>query len=211
MKTRVATVGIGIAVVLATALPSRSQQPEVKPSAAAKKAALEQMERATWSEHTLSRKRAEIELAILEAQVEAKRAEIKRIDAERRMRELAPTLAILTKLERPIAIHFPNETPLEDVLKFLKAATSSGPGDGGLPIYVDPVGLQEADKTLASTVTLDLEGIPVKTTLRLVLKQVGLAYEVKDGLVTISSPDSFEAEAPEGRREGSEKVEGRGR
>ena len=102
------------------------------------------------------------------------------------MRELAPTLAILVKLDKRVRFAFPNETPLEDVLKFLKAATA-GPGDTGIPIYVDPVGLQEAEKTMSSPVTLDLDGVPLKTCLRLILKQLGLAFQVKDGLVTITS------------------------
>ncbi|MBV8234029.1 MAG: hypothetical protein JO329_28960, partial [Planctomycetaceae bacterium] len=65
-----------------------------------------------------------------------------------------------------------------------------GPNDTGIPIYVDPVGLQEAEKTMTSPVTLDLEGVPLKTTLRLLLKQLGLTYTVKDGLLTITSESS---------------------
>ena len=84
---------------------------------------------------------------------------------------------------------FANETPLEDVLKYIKSATQ-GPNDTGIPIYVDPVGLQEAEKTMTSPVTLDLEGVPLKTTLRLLLKQLGLTYTVKDGLLTITSESS---------------------
>jgi hypothetical protein len=60
----------------------------------------------------------------------------------------------------------------------------------GIPIYVDPIGLQDADKTLADTVQIQLEGIPLKTTLRLVLKQLSLTYTVKDGLMTITSTAS---------------------
>jgi hypothetical protein len=188
MKTSVATLGVGVLVVLATAWPSRSQGPDGKE---ARKAAAERESLTSPREHELWRQKAEIELALLEAQVEAKRAEIKRGDAEYRMRQLAPTFALLAKLDRPVALHFPNETPLEDVLKFIKSATSDGPGDPGLPIYVDPVGLQEAGKTLASTVNIDLEDIPLKTTLRLILKQVGLAYRAEDGLLTITADESL--------------------
>jgi hypothetical protein len=105
--------------------------------------------------------------------------------------------AILTKLEVPISMTFANETPLEDVLKYIKSA-SQGPNDSGIPIYVDPVGLQEADKTMTSPITLDLEGVPLKTTLRLMLKQLGLAYCVKDGLLIISSPHGIYQELLEG-------------
>jgi hypothetical protein len=50
--------------------------------------------------------------------------------------------------------------------------------------------LQEAEKTLTSPVQLDLEGVPLKTTLRLLLKQLGLTYTVKDGMLTITSESS---------------------
>jgi hypothetical protein len=99
------------------------------------------------------------------------------------------TKSILAKLDEPISMNFANETPLEDVLKYIKSATQ-GPNDSGIPIYVDPVGLQEAEKTMTSPVTLDLEGVPLKTTLRLLLKQLGLTYTVKDGLLTITSESS---------------------
>jgi hypothetical protein len=75
------------------------------------------------------------------------------------------------------------------VLKYIKAATQ-GPNDSGIPIYVDPVGLNEAEKTFTSPVTLDLEGVPLKSTLRLLLKQLGLTYTVKEGLLTITSESS---------------------
>ena len=99
------------------------------------------------------------------------------------------TKSILAKLDEPISMSFANETPLEDVLKYIKSATQ-GPNDTGIPIYVDPVGLNEAEKTLTSPVTLDLEGVPLKTTLRLLLKQLGLTYTVKSGLLTITSESS---------------------
>ena len=99
------------------------------------------------------------------------------------------TKSILAKLNEPVSMNFKNETPLEDVLNYIKNATQ-GPNDSGIPIYVDPVGLQEAEKTMTSPVTLDLEGVPLKTTLRLLLKQLGLTFTVKDGMLTITSESS---------------------
>jgi RNA polymerase sigma factor (sigma-70 family) len=99
------------------------------------------------------------------------------------------SLAILAKLEEPLAMSFPNETPLEDVLKYIKAATQGTTGSG-IPIYVDPLGLQEAEKTLTSPVQLDLEGIPLRRTLQLALQQLGLVYFVDDGLLVITSQNS---------------------
>src|SRR5262249_41299247 len=48
---------------------------------------------------------------------------------------------ILKKLETPIPMNFANETPLDDVLKYIK--TSLGKHDHPIPIYVDPIGLQQ--------------------------------------------------------------------
>ncbi len=92
-------------------------------------------------------------------------------------------------LEEPIAMSFPNETPLEDILKYIKQATT-GPKSSGITIYVDPLGLQEADKTLTSPVSLDLEGIPLRRTLQLALRQLGLGYFVDDGILVITSQAS---------------------
>jgi hypothetical protein len=98
---------------------------------------------------------------------------------------------ILAELEKPISMTFANDTPLGDVLKYIKQATTAA-GFAGIPIHVDPIGLQEAEKTEQSTVKLDLEGVPLKTTLRLLLEQLGLAYKVKGGVLIITSLESQE-------------------
>ena len=85
---------------------------------------------------------------------------------------------------------FANETPLDDVLKYIKQATTTKTY-AGIPIYVDPKGLKEAEKSLTSTVSIDLEGVPLKTTLRLLLKQLDLAYCVRDGVLIISSVSGY--------------------
>jgi hypothetical protein len=81
---------------------------------------------------------------------------------------------------------FANETPFEDILKYIKAA-SQGPKDNGIPMYVDPAGLARMGKTMTSPVTIDVEGVPLRTTLALILNQLGLRYSVRDGLMTITS------------------------
>jgi hypothetical protein len=99
------------------------------------------------------------------------------------------TKKIQEKLDDPIAMDFGNETPIEDVLKYIQSATADA-NYSGIPIYVDPVGLQEAEKTLQSPITIKLEGVPLKTTLRLILKQLGLTYTVKDGFMKITNEDA---------------------
>jgi RNA polymerase sigma factor (sigma-70 family) len=101
----------------------------------------------------------------------------------------ARSLAVLEKLEQPVAMSFPNETPLEDVLKYIKQATQ-GPNDAGIPIYVDPQGLADADRTMTSPITIDLERIPLRRSLQLLLHQLGLVYFVDDGILCITSQDS---------------------
>ncbi len=103
------------------------------------------------------------------------------------------TQAILAKLEKPIPMVFPQETPLDDLLKYIQQTTRGGPNDPqGLPIYVDPLGLQEARRSLNSTFTINLEGTPLRVTLAQVLAQLGLAFAVKDDVLMISSPEGIQ-------------------
>lgn len=97
------------------------------------------------------------------------------------------TLVIAKKLEQTIPIQFPDETPLEDALRYIQAATQEADGKA-IPIYLDPDALMEAEKTPQSPIKLDLEGVPLKITLRLLLEQLGLVYEIKEGMMVITTP-----------------------
>jgi hypothetical protein len=92
-------------------------------------------------------------------------------------------------LDQPVPMRFQNETPLEDVLKHIRAATRGADGKS-IPIYVDPIGLQEAEKSMTSVVVIDLDGVPLKTNLRLCLAQLDLAYSIRDGVLLITSEES---------------------
>lgn len=102
----------------------------------------------------------------------------------------AATHKIWLELEKQVSMPFANETSIEDILKYIKTVTSRPGLEGGIPIYVDPIGLSESEKTMASTVTLDVEGVPLRKTLKLILSQLDMTYIVKDGLLTITSKDS---------------------
>lgn len=102
---------------------------------------------------------------------------------------------ILAKLEEPIAMSFANETPLDDVLKYIKQATTT-PTFSGIPIYVDPAGLQAAERSLNSTVLIDLEGVPLRRTLQLILAQLNLAYFVQDGMLVITAKERASERLP---------------
>jgi hypothetical protein len=97
---------------------------------------------------------------------------------------------IWNALEQPIPMRFTDDTSLEDVLKYLATATR-GPDGTGIPIYLDPIGLQEAEKSINSTVrNLEFDGVPLKTSLRLCLDQLYLTYRIRDGLLLITSKES---------------------
>src|SRR5262249_2660690 len=106
--------------------------------------------------------------------------------------------AVVTALEKPVGMSFANDTPLADVLKYIKAELRL-PNGNGIPIYVDPVGLAQAESKETSPVRIDVDGIPLRTSLRLVLKQLNLAYCVKDGLLIISSVEGVLQELKEAR------------
>ena len=78
--------------------------------------------------------------------------------------------------------------PSTDVVKYVKSSTKGPAFADGIPIYVDPIGLSEADKSMASTVHgVEVEGVPLRTTLKLLLHQLDLTYVVRDGLLRITS------------------------
>jgi hypothetical protein len=96
------------------------------------------------------------------------------------------------KLNAVVSLNFANETPLEDVLKVLREM-SKGPHDKGLSFYIDPIALQEAEKTNASPVTLDLDDVPLATGLALMLRQLHLKFYVHpEGFVMIVGEDEEE-------------------
>ena len=66
-------------------------------------------------------------------------------------------------LLKPVDMPFAKETPLEDALDFVRDVTRSPEFPLGLLLYVDPNGLQEADKTLQSPVQFDLKGVPLSS------------------------------------------------
>lgn len=105
---------------------------------------------------------------------------------------------IAAELGKPIDMPFKEETPFEDVIKFIQSSTRSSAFPDGIPIYVDPVGLQEAEKTMTSPVIFGLAQVPLRTSLKLILKQLGMVYQVRDGLLTITSSESEDLVNSEG-------------
>jgi len=102
---------------------------------------------------------------------------------------------ILKALDQPVPMHFRDEATLEDVVKHIEEATKD-PDGKAIPIYFDPIGFQEAEKTPQSVVRVDLDGVPLKSTLHLCLKQLDLAYCIRDGVLVITSEESQESGLP---------------
>lgn len=89
-------------------------------------------------------------------------------------------------------MRFPGEVPLGDLIEHVRRSTVN-PGVGfpaGLPIHVVPGSLADADESLASTIRLDLAGLPLRTTLRLALDQLRLTYVVEGGAPLVVTPDA---------------------
>jgi hypothetical protein len=100
---------------------------------------------------------------------------------------------ILKLLKQHIPMRFPTKTPLDALLMHVKEVTSALDGKG-IPVVVDPIGLQEAEQSMTSTVIFDVEDVPLQTSLHICLQQLGLAYRVKDGYLWISCDSEWESE-----------------
>ena len=99
--------------------------------------------------------------------------------------------ALMARLEEPVRMPFANETPLSDVFAHIERATARRPDEPGIRILVVPEGLAEKERSLNSTIQMDLQGVPLKTSLRLMLDQLGLACAVRDGRLVIHSREGI--------------------
>ena len=106
--------------------------------------------------------------------------------------------AILEIVARPMSLAYQDGAPLDAFLKEIKRASSGSSGLRGVPIYVDPLGLQEAETSLNSTVRRppSAEALPLLEHIRRVLEPLRLGCTVKDGFLLITSKESVD-ESPE--------------
>jgi hypothetical protein len=131
------------------------------------------------------------------------------IEAQRREARLRAALAAYQRRsERHIVsllsggwfpIEWPDGTPLEEAIRQITVFTSRSQArhfPKGVPVYVDPNALRRAGKTLKSP----MKGLPadpngafaLRQKLQSVLEPMGLAFEVKDGSILITTPDAIE-------------------
>jgi Domain of unknown function (DUF4139)/N-terminal domain of unknown function (DUF4140) len=97
---------------------------------------------------------------------------------------------IAYELDKLVDMPFKTDTPLGDVLDHIRRLTKGPAFPDGIPIYADPIGLQDSDKTLSDTVVFDLKQVSLRTSLNLLLKQLGLTFGIHDGLLHITSSAS---------------------
>jgi RNA polymerase sigma factor (sigma-70 family) len=97
---------------------------------------------------------------------------------------------IQRQLAKRLAFDLPDGATLENLLKYIRLNTKDEAMDlpQGIPIYVDPVALQQADVSLVSPVNVLYKGSTVKHTLTQALGEFRLAFDVQDGLLSIVSP-----------------------
>jgi hypothetical protein len=99
---------------------------------------------------------------------------------------------VVAKLSSPApGLDWPDETPLAEVIEQIKLNTQSGAPQFSLvvPVVIDPVGLEQAGMALSSRVQRPPPGpdLSLGKKLLTVLKPLGLAYQVKDATIVITS------------------------
>jgi hypothetical protein len=105
------------------------------------------------------------------------------------------TEGIYDVLDQPAVTTYPDGGTLEDVLKDIKrCATRALKLPSGVPIYVDPIGLQEAERSMLSKVKRpeSADQLPLKEHLNRVLEPLGLGFSVKEGYLMITSKESLD-------------------
>jgi hypothetical protein len=123
---------------------------------------------------------------------------------ERQMRAVGIQLApyrdptsepILDFLDEPLALEYPDQAPLEVILKEIRRrSTGVTKLKTGIPIYVDPIGLQEAELSMTSPVTRPQSAVALKLGdhIEQALAPMGLGYTVKYGFLMVTSKDSLD-------------------
>jgi hypothetical protein len=110
------------------------------------------------------------------------------------------TEGIHDALDQPIVLTYADDDPLDVVLKNIKALTTKNPKvpklPSGIPIYVEPFGIQEAEISLSSLVKKPpaADTLTLREHLARVLDSLGLAYQVKAGFLMITSKESNDVE-----------------
>jgi RNA polymerase sigma factor (sigma-70 family) len=127
--------------------------------------------------------------ARIELQVERTRwlAKLKELDDKARELELKEkTKQVEKQLDLRIDAEFPKGIALSDLLKHIKQETTKAQPPG-LPIYVNPIGLEELKRVMGFIVTVNHKQQPVRSILQQALGDAGLKFAATDGFLMIDS------------------------
>ena len=97
------------------------------------------------------------------------------------------TSQIQAELDRVVPLADPDGFPLGEPHELLVQATTTANLPRGIPIYVDPEGLHDVAKTMASLISFDGRNVPLGQDLHSALQKYGLDYFFEDGLITMTS------------------------
>lgn len=102
---------------------------------------------------------------------------------------------ILDLLDEPLALSYPSDQSLEDVMKQIKTRTKGNRLPSGIPIYVDPIGLSEAGVTMSSPAkpAASPQDRTLGEELTQILEPLGLAWKAGGGFLMITSKESLDA------------------
>jgi hypothetical protein len=96
------------------------------------------------------------------------------------------TKQVEKQLDLRIDAEFPKGIALVDLLKYIKQETTKAQPPG-LPIYVNPIGLEELKRVMGFIVTVNHKQQPVRNILQQALGDAGLKFAATDGFLMIDS------------------------
>jgi hypothetical protein len=97
------------------------------------------------------------------------------------------TRAVLEDLGRPMTAPPAAPATLSSFLKAIRMSSPRPLKPNGIPIYVDPEGLDKAAAALYAPLGATPGIVPIKIALERTLGPLGLGYYVRDGLLTVTS------------------------
>jgi RNA polymerase sigma factor (sigma-70 family) len=102
--------------------------------------------------------------------------------------------AIEGALEQTVSLKYAAGTPLDEILRAIRELTKDEKAGlkKGIPIYVDPIvliedkpGEERKARSLVTLVPVEIDDLPLRVALRLILDQFSLSYQVRDRMVYV--------------------------
>lgn len=101
---------------------------------------------------------------------------------------------ILQRLNRVIPADTKPPATLVEALELVQAVTADEGMPGGVPIYLDPIGLLEVNTYPGAPVEIRLQGMTARDLLSDSLRPLGLDYQIRDRLITVTSHASLDVD-----------------